>query len=74
MTADGFACLEFRVLKWRPDETRRPEKLTIHVLQNNQSFVTEIRVQGEQRIYEIIHATIHKGSEANRIKILFAAL
>ena len=77
VSADGFACMEFRVRKLKSAEGSggRPDELTIHVLQNNQSFVTEVRVQGYQKIMEIVHATIHKDKDSNssnRIKILFA--
>jgi len=57
-TIDGFACLEFRVRKWRSDGASKPKEHTIHVLQNNQSFVTEVRIEGELRIFEICNAVI----------------
>ena len=65
VSADGFACMEFRVRKLKSEGGSRPDELTIHVLQNNQSFVTEVRVQGYQKIMEIVHATIHKDKDTN---------
>jgi len=46
-TVEGFVCLEFKVRKWRSDETGRPMEIsTIQVLQNNSSLVTEVRILG----------------------------
>ena len=75
VTADGFACIEFRVRKLKSEGGGRPDELTIQVLQNNQSFVTEVRVQGIQKILEVVNATIHKSADiytSNKVKILFA--
>ena len=75
VTADGFACIEFRVRKLKSEGGGRPDELTIQVLQNNQSFVTEVRVQGMQKILEVVNATIHKGADiytSNKVNILFA--
>ena len=73
MTQDGYASLEFRVRKWKGDGSGRPEELLIYVMQNNQSLVTEVRILGDQRIYEICHATILPNQRDNTfIKVLFA--
>ena len=59
--------------KWRGESnTARPDELSIQVLQNNQSFVTEVRVLGQDKIYEIVNATVMQRGEGNRIKIVFA--
>ena len=44
LTPDGFACMEFRVRKIKAEGSGKPDEFTIQVLQNNQSFVTEVRV------------------------------
>ena len=59
VTQDGFACLEFRVKKWRVYGSGRPEEHLFYVHQNNQSFVTEVRIEGDQKIYEIVIAAVH---------------
>ena len=47
ITQDGLACLEFNVRKWRDESANgRPEELKIQVSQNNESFVTEVRIWG----------------------------
>ena len=73
VTQDGYACLEFRVRKWRSDGTGKLEEHLIHITQNNHSLVTEVRILGDNRIYEIVHATIaQRGGDCTFIKILFA--
>lgn len=73
ITRDGFACLEFRVLKWREDMNGRPSEQTIHVLQNNLSFVTEVRSLSEDRIFEICHASIVPNGDGKCIKVIYFA-
>lgn len=72
-TKEGHACMEFKVRKWRADETGRPQEiLTMQVLQNNNTFITEVRIEGHQMVYEICGTSILQPSEKNKIKINFA--
>ena len=67
LTREGLACIEFRVRKWREDGSGRGSEHVIHVMQNNHNFVTEIRVVGDTRNYEICHVSI---MTFNRIKVM----
>ena len=67
LTREGLACIEFRVRKWREDASGRGTEHLIHVFQNNHNFVTEVRIVGDVRNYEICHVST---MTHNRIKVM----